>query len=262
MDMGIAGRKAIINGASAGMGKQAALALAREGVNLVISARGQARVEQVARDIASETGVEVIPVAADHSTDEGRAKILAACPAPDILVATCSPPPMSPDFREIDDAAWYSTLEISMLSPIRFIRAVIDGMTERRWGRIVNIATVAAKYPLELRVLSGAPRAALINYTGALARSVAQYNVTLNNVMPGMFHTAFTETQLNERAKNNGTTYEEEVRKFVEAFRIPAGRFGDSVDVGAVVCMFCSEYAGYMTGQSIVMDGGTNISTF
>ena len=262
MDLGISGRKAIVNGGSAGMGKEAAWALARAGARVWISARGEPRLRAAADEIAASTGATVIPVVADHSTDAGRAAILAACPEPDILVGTCSPPPMTPDYRAITMEQWRSALDISLLSPVQFIHAVADGMCQRGFGRIVNIATVAAKYPLELRVLSGATRAALVNYTGAVALRVAKHNVTLNNILPGMYHTAFVQTQLEARAKANGTTYEIEVNKMVEDFDIAAGRFGDSRDVGAMVALLCSQFAGYIIGQSIVMDGGATRSTF
>jgi 3-oxoacyl-[acyl-carrier protein] reductase len=262
MDLGIKGRKAIVNGASAGMGKEAALALAHAGVDLVISARGEARLLKTAEEITRLTKVNVLPVVTDHSTDEGREKILAACPDPDILVGTCSPPPMTPDYRQISMEQWHSALDISLLSPVQFIHAVTEGMCERGWGRIVNIATVAAKYPLELRVLSGATRAALVNYTGAVALRVAKHNVTLNNILPGMYHTAAVKDQLEARAKQNGTTYDIEVEKFVKDFNIAAMRFGEPVEIGAMVAMLCSEFTGYMVGQSIVMDGGATRSTF
>ncbi|MEP7315032.1 MAG: SDR family oxidoreductase [Pseudomonadota bacterium] len=262
MELNIRGRRAIVNGASAGMGKEAALALAREGVNLVLSARGEARLRATAEEIAAATGVDVQVVAVDHSTAEGSRRILEACPQPDILVATCSPPPMTEDYRTIDEAQWQASIDTALLSPVRFMRAVLDGMVARRWGRIVNIATVAAKYPLELRILSGAPRAALINYAGAVALRVARHNVTINNVLPGMFHTAFTQEQFTARAKAAGTSYDIEIGKFVDAYRIAAGRFGDSRDVGSLVTWLCSEFAGYITGQSIVIDGGATRSTF
>ena len=119
---------------------------------------------------------------------------------PDILVSTCSPPPMTEDYRAIDEAQWQAGLATGLLGPVHFINAVVDGMIERRWGRIVNIASIAAKYPLELRILSGAPRAALINYAGAVALRVARHGVTINNVLPGMFHTAFVTEQFGQRA--------------------------------------------------------------
>jgi 3-oxoacyl-[acyl-carrier protein] reductase len=262
MDLGIRGRKALVNGGSAGMGKAAAFALAREGVDLVVSARGESRLLATAEEIAIATGVSVVPVVADHSQAEGRARILAACPAPDILVATCSPPPMTEDYRSIDAARWQVSLDTGLLSPVYFMNAVLDGMVERRWGRIVNIGTIAAKYPLELRILSGAPRAALINYAGAVALRVARHGVTINNVLPGMFHTAFVQEQFGARALAAGTRYEDEVARFVEAYRIAARRFGDPQDVGALVAWLCSQFAGYITGQSIVIDGGATRSTF
>jgi 3-oxoacyl-[acyl-carrier protein] reductase len=262
MDLGIRGRRAIVNGASAGMGKAAALALAREGVQLVICARGEERLRAAAAEIAAATGVTVQAVAADHSTDKGRVRILAACPAPDILVATCSPPPMTPDYRTIDPQQWQANLDTGLLGPVRFMDAVLEGMASRGWGRIVNIASIAAKYPLELRILSGAPRAALVNYAVAVARRVAANNVTINTILPGMFHTAYTQDQFSAQAHAAGTTYDVEVRRFVDTYQIPAQRFGEPQDVGAMAAWLCSEYAGYITGQSIVMDGGATRSTF
>lgn len=262
MDLGIRGRRALVNGGSAGMGKAAAFALAREGVDLVLSARGEARLRATAAEIAAATGVSVVPVVADHSQAAGFARILAACPAPDILVATCSPPPMTQDYRAIDAAQWQTSLDTGLLGPVHFMNTVLEGMVARRWGRIVNIATIAAKYPLELRILSGAPRAALINYAGAVAPRVIQHGVTINNVLPGMFHTAFTREQFGARALAEGTSYEDEVARFAASFQIAAGRFGDAQDVGALVAWLCSQFAGYITGQSIVIDGGATRSTF
>jgi 3-oxoacyl-[acyl-carrier protein] reductase len=262
MDLGISGRKAIVNGGSAGMGRSAVMALAREGVEVFVSARNEARLVAACREIAEETGARIHPIAADHSTDDGRAAILAACPDPDILVGTCSPPPMTPDYRAITDADWREAIDISLLSPIAFMRAVLDGMVERKWGRIVNIATVAAKYPAEIRTLSGSTRAALTNYTVAVSKVVARHNVMINNVLPGMHHSAFVEKQFNERAAAKGITYDQEVAEFSREWRIAADRFGDCDDVGAIVAMFCSQFANYTTGQSLVIDGGATTSTF
>jgi 3-oxoacyl-[acyl-carrier protein] reductase len=169
---------------------------------------------------------------------------------------------MTPDHRAITPEQWRASLDTGLMSPLHFMEAVLPGMVGRRWGRIVNIATVAAKYPLELRLLSGAPRAALVNYTVAVARRVASENVTLNNVLPGMFHTATVHDQFTATAQRNGTSYDIEVAKFVEAYQIPARRFGDPRDVGALVAWLCSEFAGYITGQNIVVDGAANRSTF
>lgn len=262
MDLRIAGRKAIVNGGSAGMGRSAVLALAREGVDVFVSARGEERLVKACREIADETGAKVVPICADHSSAEGRDRILAACPEPDILVGTCAPPPMTPDYRAITDEQWQSSIQISLLSPIEFMRRVLDGMVERKWGRVVNIATVAAKYPGEIRALSGSTRAALVNYTVAVSKVVAKHNVVINNLLPGMHHTATVEEQFNARAKARGVSYEDEVAEFVRDWRIASGRFGDASDVGAFVAMFCSEYANYTTGQSLVIDGGATTSTF
>lgn len=262
MDMGIRGRRALINGASAGMGRAAAEMLAAEGVHLVLSARGEERLARTAAEIRERFGVEVATVAADHSSEEGQRRILAACPDPDILVATCSPPPMTPDHRAITPEAWRASIETGLMSPVRFMEAVLPAMLARRWGRIVNIASIAAKYPLELRILSGAPRAALANYAVAVARRVIPDGVTINTVLPGMFHTAAVHDQFTAAAERNGTTYDIEVAKFAEAYQIPARCFGQPRDVGSLVAWLCSEFAGYITGQSIVVDGGTTRSTF
>jgi 3-oxoacyl-[acyl-carrier protein] reductase len=169
---------------------------------------------------------------------------------------------MTPDHRAIKPSDWQGALDTGLMSPVQIIEAVLPGMVRRRWGRIVNIASIAAKYPLELRILSGAPRAALVNYTVAVARKVAADNVTLNTVLPGMFHTAFTHDQFTEDARRNGTSYAEEVAKFAETYQIPAKRFGDARDVGSLVTWLCSQYASYITGQSIVVDGATTRSIF
>lgn len=262
MDLGIKGRKALVNGGSAGMGRGAVLALAREGAEVFVSARGAERLEQTCAGIAKETGAKIHPLAADHSSDEGRALILSACPDPDILVATCAPPPFTDDFRDVPREAMEESLRIALLSPIDYIKAVSGPMVERRWGRIVNISTGAAKYPAAMRVLSGPPRAALANYCHAIAKDLAAHNVTINSVLPGMHHTPGIEEVFGPRGAANGRSYAEEVDAFVKAIRIPAGRFGEADDLGAIVAMFCSDMANYVTGQSLVVDGGIGTSTF
>ena len=262
MDLGIAGRRALVNGGSAGMGRGAALALAREGCEVFISARGAERLEQACKGIADETGAKVHPLVADHASEDGRKAILAAIPDPDILVATCAPPPFTGDFREVAREEFEKSIATALLSPIDYIKAVTGPMVERRWGRIVNISTGAAKYPAAMRVLSGPPRAALANYCHAISKELARHNVTINSVLPGMHHTPGIEEVLGPRAAANGRSYDEEVAAFVEAVRLPAGRFGDAEDLGALVAMFCSEMAGYVTGQSLVVDGGIGTSTF
>jgi 3-oxoacyl-[acyl-carrier protein] reductase len=256
MDLGIAGRTAICAGASRGMGKASALALAREGVNLVISARGEARLAAAAAEIAGATGVEVIPVAADHATAEGRAALQAACPSPDILVITCSPPGVTPGFRDITPSDWQASLDTSFLAPVELMRLFLDGMVARRFGRVVNIATVAAKLPSVPRLLSGPSRSALHNYAVAVSKAVAKDNVIINTLLPGMFLTENLIDRLGADAKAKGVSYEEERDRFVSRFRVPAGKFGDPEDVGALAAMLCSRFGSYVVGQSLVMDGG------
>lgn len=262
MDLNIRGKRALVNGGSAGMGRGSVLALAQEGVEVYVSARGEDRLLQSCQEITAATGSNVVPIVADHSTDAGREKILSVCPNPDILVGTCSPPPFTGDYRSISNDDWLANLEVTLLSPVQFMKAVIPGMVERGWGRVVNIGTGAAKYPAQVRILSGPPRAALVNYTVAVAKAVARHNVMINNILPGMHHTAATEENFGKLAAQNGTTIDEEVQKFIDAWQIPANRFGDANHVGAFVALFCSEQAAFVTGQSLIVDGGQTNSTF
>lgn len=262
MNLGLSGKKAIINGASAGMGKSTAFALAREGVDLVISARGEDRLLATADEIQTLTGANVIPVVADHSKAQDKDRILSACPDPDILVSTCSPPKNTPDFRDITRKDWEEYLSEGLLSPIEFMQSVIDGMIERRFGRIINITTGAAKYPAEIRILSGGPRAALNNYMVAVAKKVAKYNVAINAILPGMHHTATAQDQFTAMAIENETSYEIEVANYVDKYQIPAERFGSSDDFGEVCAFLCSRQANYIIGQSLVVDGGVTNSLF
>ncbi|WP_108812802.1 SDR family oxidoreductase [Sphingorhabdus sp. Alg231-15] len=262
MDLGISRKVALVNGGSAGLGRGAALALAREKTELFITARGEEKLHKSCEQMAKETGAKITPIVADHSSDAGREKILSICPEPDILVATCSPPPFTGDFRTVDREDWEKALSLTLLSPVEFIKAVIDGMIERKWGRIVNIATGAAKYPAAMRVLSGPPRSALVNYSVAVAKQVARHGVMINTILPGMHHTDGIRDMFESQAEANGTSYDEEVAQFVKQVRIPVGRFGDAEDMGAFVALFCSEMAGYVTGQSLTIDGGMGNSIF
>lgn len=262
MDLGIKGRKALVNGGSAGLGKGSAKALAAEGVELYITARGEERLLATAEEISKETGASVTPIVADHASDAGREKILSICPAPDILVGTCAPAPFTPDFRKVTVAQWEEHLAIGLISPIEFMRATVDGMCERGFGRIVNISTGASKFPAELRILSGPPRAALSNYTVAISKAVAKYNVTINNLLPGMHHTATAEDRFGAMAEEQGITYEEVVQNWIDEWRIPADRFGTIEEFGAICALFCSNQASYIVGQSLVVDGGVTNSTF
>ncbi|MFM7067601.1 MAG: SDR family oxidoreductase [Gammaproteobacteria bacterium] len=262
MDLGIKGRRAIINGGSSGMGKGTALALAREGVEVFVVARGEERLLRACEDIRGRASGTVHPVVADFSTVAGRERILSLCPSPDILVTTSTPPEMTADYTDVTAADWNTSLEVTLVGVVEFIRAVVPGMVERRWGRVVNIATGAAKFPHELRILSGPPRAALVNYCVAVSRRVAKYNVTINNVLPGMHFTDPINARLAREAAANGNTIEQEIQGYIDRFRIPAGTFGDPEDTGALTAMLCSEQARYTSGQSLCVDGGLAPTTF
>ena len=262
MDLGIRGKVALVNGGSAGLGLGAARALAAEGVTLFLSARGEERLHAAARAIEADTGARVVPVVADHASAAGREKILSICPQPDILVGTCSPAPFTPDFRDISTEQWREHLEVGLISPVEFMRATIDGMCERGFGRIVNISTAASKFPVEIRSLSGPPRAALSNYTAGIAKRVAQHNVTINNLLPGMHHTATAQQRFTQIAAERGTSYEEAVQSWIDEWQIPAGKFGSIDDFGAICALLCSAQANYIIGQSIVVDGGVSNTTF
>ncbi len=169
---------------------------------------------------------------------------------------------MTGDFLNIETSDWAESLELTLLGPVQFMKAVIPGMVERQWGRIVNIGTAAAKYPTQIRILSGAPRAALTNYTVAVSKAVARDNVAINNILPGMFHTAGIEDNFNAMAEAQGKSYDDVIQDFIKQFRIPAGKFGDADDLGKFAAVFCSEFANYLVGQSLAIDGGVTNSTF
>lgn len=262
MDLGIKGKKAIVAGGSAGMGKGAAYALAREGVDILLSARGEARLRATAAEISEATGAKVTPVAGDHGTKEGRAALLAACPNPDILVITLSPPGVTEDFREIEESDWIASFASSMIGPVELMKSVVDGMCERKFGRIVNIATIAAKFPIELRLLSGPARSALLNYTGAVSRKVARHNVVINNLLPGMYLTENLQAQFLKTAELRGEPVELVVERFVKRWRIPTQTCGNPNDIGAFAAMFCSQFANFTIGQNLAFDGGMGNAIF
>jgi 3-oxoacyl-[acyl-carrier protein] reductase len=251
VDLGIKGRKAIVCGASAGLGRATATALAREGVSLVIAARTEERLRQAAEEIAGETGAEVRAVAADVTTEAGRAALLAACPDPDILINNAGGPPPG-DFRSWSREDWLKAIDANMLSAIFLIQATIDGMIERKFGRVVSITSHMVKAPAAILGLSNGARAGLTGFIGGLSRDVARHNVTLNNVLPGQFDTDRLRSN-HERFAQGGD---------VEAFRdrarsqIPARRFGDPAEFGDACAFLCGARAGFITGQNILLDGG------
>ena len=198
MDFGIAGKKAIVGGASAGLGKACAMSLAREGVDVTIVARTRANIEAAAEEIRAATGAKVTPVAADITSDEGRAAVLKVCPAPDIVVNNSGGPPTG-NFRDWDRAAWIAALNGNMLGAIFMIKETVDGMIARKFGRIVNITSSAVKAPISILGLSNSARCGLTGFVAGVSREVAKHNVTVNNLLPGDFDT--------ERHQSNTTGY-------------------------------------------------------
>jgi 3-oxoacyl-[acyl-carrier protein] reductase len=259
MDLGIKERRALVCAASKGLGRGCAEALAREGVDVTICARTESDVAQAAHDIGEATGREVRFVACDITTPEGRAKALAACPQPDILVNNAGGPPPG-DFRDWDRAAWIRALDANMLTPIELIKATIDTMIERKFGRIVNITSGAVKAPIDILGLSNGARSGLTGFVAGLARKVARHNVTINNLLPGQFATDRLRVTLEGRAKATGTTYEEARDAAMKAN--PAGRFGNPREFGAICAFLCSVHAGFVVGQNILADGGAYPGTF
>lgn len=262
MDLGIAGKTALVAGGSAGLGGAAARALAREGAALVISARGEARLTAAADAIRAETGVSVTAVVADHGTADGRARLAEACPAPDLLVTSVSPPPTREDYTAITVADWQASVDATMIGPIELMRMFAPGMAERGYGRIVTIGTVAAKYPSAQRLLSGPTRSAVANYAHALSKKLARHNVAINMLLPGLFMTPGLESNLARQAEEQGATPDEMREKMLGRWRIPARRLGDPDEFGALCAMFCSAQMGFAIGQSMVVDGGLGSSVF
>jgi 3-oxoacyl-[acyl-carrier protein] reductase len=259
MDLRIAGKHALICGASRGLGKACALALAREGVHVAIMARRADVLAQAADDIRLESGQPVIAIAADITTPAGRLQALAAMPHPDILVTNAGGPPPG-DFRDWDRDAWISALDANMLTPIELIKATIDGMMARQWGRIVNITSGAVKAPIDVLGLSNGARAGLTGFVAGLARKSVRHGVTINNLLPGPFDTDRITQVLAGQAKQDGIGVDE-ARRRREAAN-PAGRFGDPAEFGAMCAFLCSGHAGYITGQNVLLDGGSYPGVF
>ena len=253
MDLGIRGRTALVCAASKGLGKACAMALAREGASLVITARGAEALEATAQEIRSLHKVQVTAVAGDITTEQGRAAALAACPGPDILVNNAGGPPPG-DFREWDREAWVKALEGNMISPILLIRAVVDAMIAKRFGRIVNITSGAVKHPIPELGLSNGARTGLTGFIAGLSRTVVQHNVTINNLLPGPFDTDRLRSGFEFSAKKLGKPVEEVARARAEAN--PAKRFGTPHEFGEACAYLCSAQAGYITGQNLLLDGG------
>ena len=253
MDLGIRGKSALVCGASKGLGRGCAESLAREGCIVTIVARDAAQITQAARDIAAMSGSQVIPVAADITTPEGRAAALKACPNPDILVTNAGGPPPG-HYRDLTREQWVAALNANMLTPIDLIQATIDGMISRRFGRIVNITSSTVKAPIEILGLSNGARAGLTGFVAGVARTVAKHNVTINGLLPGFFDTDRIRGVLKASAAAKKSSEQDELS--VRTQSIPAGRIGDPAEFGEACAFLCSVQAGYITGQNLLIDGG------
>lgn len=259
MDLGIGGKSALVCAASKGLGKACAMSLAREGVAITIVARTPETLEAAGEEIHAQIGAKVVTVAADITTEEGQDAALAACPEPDILVNNAGGPPPG-DFRDWDREDWIGALNANMLTAIMLIKATVDGMIARRFGRIVNITSSAVKAPIDTLGLSNGARAGLTGFVAGIARQTVPYNVTINNLLPGAFDTDRLRSPMEAEAKASGRSFDEIYRGHVEA--TPACRFGTPAEFGDACAYLCSAQAGYITGQNLLMDGGAYPGTF
>ena len=253
MDLGISGRKAIVCASSEGLGKGCAMALAQAGCEVIVNARTQATVEATVAEIVSATGSSVIGVAADVGTPEGQKALLAACPSPDILVNNNGGPPRRA-YGELDRQAMIDGVVQNMITPIELIQAVAEGMAEREFGRIVNITSLSVLMPIEGLDLSSGARAGLTAFLAGVRPIYAAKNVTINNLLPGKMNTKRLQGGLAAGAKASGLSVEEVAN--AQMGEIPAKRFGTAEEFGNTCAFLCSQYAGYITGQNILMDGG------
>jgi 3-oxoacyl-[acyl-carrier protein] reductase len=253
LPLGIEGRKAIVCGSSKGLGHACAEALALAGVDVVLNGRSTGPLAEAADRMAGKCGRPVKSVAADVTQEDGRRSLFAECPDPDILVTNCAGPPPG-TFEDWGEAQWHAALQASMVTPIQLIRAVVGGMRERRWGRIVNITSVSVKMPMPLLGLSNGARSGLTGFIAGLARDVAADMVTINNLLPGLFNTERLDAYAGVLARDRGITVEE-MRQELEAAN-PTRRVGRPSEFGAACAFLASEHAGYITGQNWLLDGG------
>ena len=253
MDLGIKGRRALVCAASKGLGYACAEALAREGVQVTITARTEAALAAAADRLRAETGTEVAYAAGDITTEAGRAAALEACPDPDILVTNAGGPPPG-DFRDWGRDEWIKALDANMLTPIALIRATVDGMCARGFGRIVNITSAAVKSPIPTLGLSNGARAGLTGFVAGLSRQVARQGVTINNLLPGPFLTDRLRGTTDAAARKSGRTVEEEIAE--RGKQNPVGRVGDPGEFGAACAFLCGAQAAFIVGQNLLLDGG------
>lgn len=256
MDLGIRGKIALVAASSRGLGRATAEALAAEGADLVLCARGAGALDEAAAAIRRAHGVRVAAVAADVADPAGLARVVAAADAlgpVEILVTNAGGPPAGP-FESHDAAAWADAVRLNLASVVELTRAVLPGMKARRWGRVVNVTSIAVKQPVDNLILSNSVRAAVTGFARTLANEVAPYGVTVNNVMPGYTRTARVDELARRNAALRGTTPEEEFGAWER--QIPMGRLGEPDEFGAMVAFLCSRLASYTTGASIPVDGG------
>ncbi len=260
MDLQLTGKWALVCAASKGLGKGCARALVREGVNVVITARGDAALQATATELRALGFGEVRTVAGDITTAEGRAAALAACPQVDILVNNAGGPPPG-DFRQWDREAWVKAIDANMLTPIELIKATIDAMAARGYGRVVNITSGAVKAPIGNLGLSNGARSGLTGFVAGLARSeIAAQGVTINGLLPGAFDTERLRVTMQGAATKANEPLDAVLAR--RAQTIPARRFGTADEFGAACAFLCSPLAGYITGQNLLMDGGLYPGTF
>ena len=258
MDLGLAGKKAIVCAASKGLGKGCASSLANNGVDVTICARTPETLEAAAEEIRALGGGAVTTVACDITTDEGRAAVLDACPDPDILVNNAGGPPPG-DFRDWNRDDWIKALDANMLTPIALIKALVPAMMERGWGRVVNITSGSVRSPIAQLGLSNSARAGLTGYVAGTSRQVAKNGVVMNNLLPGSHDTDRIRSLTESTRQREGLTWDEAVAKRNAAN--PTGRIGTAEEFGATCAFMCSQYAGFMIGQNILLDGGAFNST-
>ncbi|MFV0680937.1 SDR family oxidoreductase [Ottowia sp.] len=265
MDLGIAGKWALVCGASKGLGLGCAQALAGEGVNVVMVARGVETLEAAAAALCASAGraskVQLLTVAADITTAAGREAALAAHSGYDIVINNAAGPPPG-SFRDWDREAWLKAIDTNMLTPIELIKATLDGMLERGFGRIVNITSSAVKAPIDILGLSNGARSGLTGFVAGLARNpdIAARGVTINNLLPGKFDTDRLAATMQGAAQKTGKPLQD-IRAMQQA-QIPAQRFGTAQEFGAVCAFLCSQQAAYLTGQNVLLDGGAYPGTY
>jgi 3-oxoacyl-[acyl-carrier protein] reductase len=259
MNMGIAGKRALVCAASKGLGRACATALAREGVEVFINSRDAEALRRTADEIARETGSKVGAAPGDVTKAEDRARVLAACPSPDILITNAGGPPVG-SFREFDRETWLNALDLCMLGPIEMIKATIDSMIERRFGRILCITSSATKAAVPGFDLSNGARTGLAGFVAGVARESVRYNVTVNNLLPGFFETDRLIEGFESLAKLQNISVEEARQDRLKS--IPAARFGKVEEFGAACVFLCSAHAGYITGHNLLLDGGRYPGTF